>query len=262
MGEAMTSGAVKAAPRLANGIAVASGKGGVGKTWLSATLCQVLARQGKKVLLFDGDLGLANVDIQLGLAPERDLGGVLAGRYPLRDAVSRCKEGNFDVIAGRSGSGSLASVAPEPLMKLCVALIELSTHYDWVVLDLGAGIERTVRHLAAMARTCLVVATDEPTAMTDAYALIKLTRMHDPKADMRLVINMAQDRADGERTYGTLRKACESFLKVVPPLAGVIARDPKVREAIRHQVPLLVRHPSASAVEDVEAVARRATTSS
>ena len=112
MGEAMTSGAVKAAPRLANGIAVASGKGGVGKTWLSATLCQVLARQGKKVLLFDGDLGLANVDIQLGLAPERDLGGVLSGRYPLRDAVSHCKEGKFDVIAGRSGSGSLASVAP------------------------------------------------------------------------------------------------------------------------------------------------------
>ena len=257
MGQAVTSSAKPAAPRLAKGIAVASGKGGVGKTWLSVTLSQTLARQGHKVLLFDGDLGLANIDIQLGLAPEKDLGGVLAGRYALGEAASRCEAGGFDVLAGRSGSGSLASVPPERLIPLCASLLELSARYDWVVLDLGAGVERTVRHLAALARTCLVVATDEPTAMTDAYALIKLTRMHRPDADMRLVINMAQSRAEGERTYATLRKACDSFLKVAPPLAGVVLRDPKVREAIRHQVPLLVRHPGTQAAEDVEAVARR-----
>ncbi len=245
-------------PRLANGIAVASGKGGVGKTWLSVTLCQTLARQGRKVLLFDGDLGLANVDIQLGLAPEKDLGGVMAGRYSLREAVCRYEAGGFDVIAGRSGSGSLANIPPERLVAIGVALAELAPAYDWVVLDLGAGVERTVRQLAATARTCLVVATDEPTAMTDAYALIKLTRMHSPNVDLRLVINLAQSQSEGERTYATLRKACESFLKITPPLAGVVRRDPKVPDAIRRQVPLLVRHPNTEAAQDVEAVAMRA----
>lgn len=259
MGQVVTSAAKAAVPRLANGIAIASGKGGVGKTWLSVTLSQTLARQGQKVLLFDGDLGLANIDIQLGLAPEKDLGGVLGGRYAMRDAAGTYGQGGFDFIAGRSGSGSLASVPPERLKQICAGLVELSPRYDRVVLDLGAGIERTVRNLAAMARTCLVVATEEPTAMTDAYALVKLIRMHNPDVDLRLVINMAQSQADGERTYATLRKACESFLKVAPPLAGIIRRDPKVREAIRHQVPLLVRHPNAPAAEDVEGVARRAT---
>jgi flagellar biosynthesis protein FlhG len=257
MGDAVTTRSAQTAPRLANGIAVASGKGGVGKTWLSATLCQVLAKQGHRVLLFDGDLGLANVDIQLGLSPAKDLGGFLSGQYPLSEAVSRCGDGCFDVIAGRSGSGSLASLPAEALAKLGMALIEISSGYDWVILDLGAGVERTVRQLATLARTCLIVATDEPTAMTDAYAMIKLTRMHSPNADLRLVINMAQNRMEGERTYATLRKACESFLKMVPPLAGIIKRDPKVRDAIRHQVPLLVRHPRTPAVEDVETVARQ-----
>ena len=117
MVEAAVSGAAMNLPHLANGIAVASGKGGVGKTWLSVTLCQILARQGRNVLLFDGDLGLANVDIQLGLAPEKDLGGVLAGKYTLDQAISHCREGSFDVIAGRSGSG-IDSMASSPRPKI------------------------------------------------------------------------------------------------------------------------------------------------
>ncbi len=257
MVEAVKSDPAPNLPHLANGIAVASGKGGVGKTWLSVTLCQILARQGRNVLLFDGDLGLANVDIQLGLAPEKDLGGVLAGKYTLEQAISRCREGSFDVIAGRSGSGTLAGVPSQRLAQISAGLVKLSPKYDLVVLDLGAGVERTVRQFAAMARTCLVVTTDEPTAMTDAYAMIKLTRMNYPNADLRLVINMVQSKPDGERTYATLRKACQSFLKIAPPLAGIIKRDPKVRDAIQHQAPLLVRHPNATAALDVEAVVRR-----
>jgi len=126
-----------------------------------------------------------------------------------------------------------------------------------VVLDLGAGIEHTVRQLAARAGICLVITNDEPTSMTDAYAFIKLMLMQKPKADLRLVINMATSVHEGERTYATLRKACESFLKTVPPLAGIVRRDPKVKEAIRHQSALLVRHPNSEAAVDVEALARR-----
>ncbi len=240
-----------------NLIAIASGKGGVGKTWLSITLCHALARAGQRTLLFDGDLGLANVDIQLGLTPPNDLGGVLAGRHGLGEAVFAFEEGGFDIIAGRSGSGSLASLAPDRLAALSAELADLAPRYQRVVLDLGAGVERTVRQLAARAGTCLVISTDEPTSMTDAYAFIKLMLLQKPRADLRVVINMAASAHEGERTYTTLRKACESFLKTVPPLAGIIRRDAKIKEAIRHQSPLLVRHPSSEAAADVEALARR-----
>lgn len=238
-----------------NLIAVASGKGGVGKTWFSAALAHALASAGRKVLLFDGDLGLANVDIQLGLTPERDLGGVMAGSYPLAKAVTKAKPSHFEVIAGRSGSGSLASLPANKLLALSNDLAELAKHYDDVVLDLGAGIERTVRHMAQRAGICLVLTSDEPTALTDAYAFIKLAARQDATADLRIVVNMAGSKAEGERTYGTLRKACESFLKLTPPLAGVIPRDPKVKDSIRHQTPIAIRHPDAPAARAVEALA-------
>ena len=241
----------------ANMLAVASGKGGVGKTWLSVTLAQALARDGTRVLLFDGDLGLANVDIQLGLQPRNDLGGVLEGSYALKDAVATHAGGGFDVIAGRSGTGSLAHVPAGRLQQLMDDLAALALGYDRVILDLGAGLERTVRQLAGLARTKLIVATDEPTSLTDAYAFIKLAHMQEPGADLRIVVNMATSPAEGERTYATLLKACESFLKISPKLAGVIRRDGKVKDAIRHQTPILTRHPNSMAAADIEALARR-----
>lgn len=238
-----------------NLVAIASGKGGVGKTCLSISLAHALARRGERVLLFDGDLGLANVDVQLGLAPRFDLAGVLAGRYSMKEATTAYEEGGFDVIAGRSGSGSLAAIAPERLAQLCGQVLELASDYDRVLLDLGAGVERTVRYLAARAGTCLVVTTDEPTALTDAYAFIKLSVLQNPTADLRVVVNMAENRSEGERTYATLRRACENFLKMSPPLAGLIRRDTKVREAIRAQEPLLLRHQDSNAGRDLDALA-------
>src|SRR5688572_13751422 len=101
-----------------NVIAVASGKGGVGKTWFAITLSHALAKAGRKTLLFDGDLGLANVDIQLGLTPDRDLGGVITGRIGLAQAASRYEEGGFDIVAGRSGTGSLATLPAQRLAQL------------------------------------------------------------------------------------------------------------------------------------------------
>ena len=242
---------------VANMIAVASGKGGVGKTWLSIGLATAFALLGKKALLFDGDLGLANVDVQLGLVPQNDLGGVLQGRYALESAAQEVEGCGFSVIAGRSGSGSLAALEPQRLGRLTADLSQVAGRYDRVLLDLGAGVERTVRFLASRAETCLVVSNDEPTSMTDAYAFIKLMAMSNPGADLRVVVNQATDKAEGERTYATLRKACENFLKISPPLAGIVRRDPRVREAIRHQAPLLVRHPNTPAAQDIEEIARQ-----
>ncbi len=238
-------------------LAVASGKGGVGKTWFSITLAHALARRGQRPLLFDGDLGLANVDIQLGLMPSVDLAAVLAGRMTLDRAVCHYDAGCFDVLAGRSGSGRLATVQESRINALVDDLITLSGAYDRVILDLGAGVERTVRQLSRAASTCIVVTTNEPTALTDGYAFIKVLHKDRPDADIRIVVNAAASRSEGERTYATLLKACQSFLKMSPPLLGVIRRDPKVADAIRSQSSLLTRFPGCNAAEDVEAIANR-----
>jgi flagellar biosynthesis protein FlhG len=245
-----------------NLIAVASGKGGVGKTWFSITLVHALARAGRRALLFDADLGLANVDIQLGLMPPRDLGAVLAGRITLSQAVFDYEPGGFGIIAGRSGMGSLASLPANRLVELGRGLADLASDYDYVVMDLGAGLERTVRQFTAQAGICLVVTTDEPTALTDAYAFIKVTLIENPGSDLRLVVNLAANRREGERTFGTLRKACQGFLKFTPPLAGIVRRDSRVKDSIRNQTALLTRYPNGEAATDVEAIAMQIDTKS
>lgn len=245
-----------------NLIAVASGKGGVGKTWFSITLVHALARAGRRALLFDADLGLANVDIQLGLMPPRDLGAVLAGRITLKQAVFDYEPGGFGIIAGRSGMGSLASLPANRLVELGRGLADLASDYDYVVMDLGAGLERTVRQFTAQAGICLVVTTDEPTALTDAYAFIKVTLIENPGSDLRLVVNLAANRREGERTFGTLRKACQGFLKFTPPLAGIVRRDSRVKDSIRNQTALLTRYPNGEAAADVEAIAMQIDTKS
>jgi len=232
------------------------GMDGVGKTWFAITLAHALARQGRRTLLFDGDLGLANVDVQLGITPRRDLGAVIAGQLTLPEAASRFADGGFDVLAGRSGSGSLGTLPLARLAGLRNELHAMAQDYDWAVLDLGAGLERSVRVLALEARACLVVTTDEPTALTDAYAFIKVTRRDTLTDDIRVVVNMAASRSEGEKTYATVRRACREFLKFEPPLAGIIRRDDRVRDSIRRQTALLTRHPNADAAGDVEAIAR------
>ncbi|MDH5489122.1 MAG: MinD/ParA family protein [Rhodospirillaceae bacterium] len=239
-----------------NIVAIASGKGGVGKTWLAITLAHAITNKERKVLLFDGDLGLANLDIQLGLMPKQDLGSVVAGRLTLNQAVIPFPAGGFDIIAGRSGSGGLANVPPSRLQMLSEDLTLLAQAYDHIIIDLGAGVERTVRQLTANVGTVIVVATDEPTSLTDAYAFIKVTHMERPHLNIRIVINAANSNREGERTYNTLLKACEGFLKISPPLLGVIRRDDKVREAIKSQTPLLTRYPNSEAAQDVESIAK------
>jgi len=243
-------------PRAPNMIAVASGKGGVGKTLFSVSLTHSLARAGKKVLLFDGDLGLANVDVQLGLMPKRDLNDVIRGRLSLDKVVQRYEDGGFDIIAGRSGQASLSALPSQRLALLRDQLVDLAQSYDVVICDLGAGIDRTVRMFSASAAKTLLVTTDEPTSLTDAYAFIKLGNAAGMSKNVNIVVNMVSSVSEGEKTYKTLLKACENFLRLTPAMVGMVRSDPRVKETIRHQTPLFTRSPNTEAAQDIEKIAK------
>ncbi|MCB9978453.1 MAG: MinD/ParA family protein [Rhodospirillales bacterium] len=239
-----------------NILAVASGKGGVGKTWFSITLSHALARAGKRVLLFDGDLGLANVDVQLGLMPRRDLNDVIRGRLGLEKVIQRFDDGGFDIVAGRSGQASLSALPGQRLSLLRDQLLDVADSYDVVVCDLGAGVDRTVRMFSAAATRTLLITTDEPTSLTDAYAFIKLGSAAGMSRNVSIVVNMAPGVTEGEKTYRTLLRACENFLRLAPPMAGMIRLDPRVKDTIRHQTPILTRSPNTESAQDVERIAR------
>ena len=244
-----------AAPlRAENIIAVASGKGGVGKTWFSITLAHLFARAGRRTLLFDGDIGLANVDVQLGISPTVDLSSVFSGQRLMKDAITHYAKGNFDILAGRSGSTSMAGLGASRMQPAAEQLVALASQYDFVIIDLGAGIEQHVQVMSALASKVIVVLTDEPTSLTDAYAFIKLcvTRPNPPA--VHVVVNQAASHKEGESTYGAIKRATENFLKYTPPLLGVIRKDNKVKDSIRAQTSLIEKAPATTAATDVAAI--------
>lgn len=260
-------------------LAVASGKGGVGKTWFAITLAGALAEQGERVLLVDGDLGMANVDVQLGLTSGRDFGSVVSGQlsmdeaivhytnHPEQGATSGANAGAFDILAGRSGSATFASLSQLELKGFSMGLHALESTYDRVLVDLGAGVDQTVMTLSgvsdmssdAVSPMVVVLLTDEPTSLTDAYALIKLMALRGNTDNLRIVVNMADDVVSGKATYQSIQKACKNFLKLDPPLAGIIRRDTNVKECIRRQTSLLAGFPASPAAKDVALVAANLT---
>ncbi len=237
-----------------NIIAVASGKGGVGKTWFSITLAHLFARAGRRTLLFDGDIGLANVDVQLGLTTQYDLGSVFSGQRLMKDCVTHYEQGKFDILAGRSGSTSMASLGAARMQPAAEQLVALAAEYDYVIIDLGAGIEQHVQVMSALASKVIVVLTDEPTSLTDAYAFIKLCVTRENPPAIHVVVNQAASQKEGESTYAAINRATENFLKFSPQLLGVIRKDNKVKDSIRSQTSIIDKAPHTTAASDVATI--------
>jgi flagellar biosynthesis protein FlhG len=238
--------------------AVASGKGGVGKTWLSTMLSTAYGRAGQRTLLVDCDLGLANIDVQLGVRPQHDLASVIRGFHELNAAVTPIlggpgRNGGFDLIAGRSGTGELGATKLEEIARIAngLKLHNIAAHYDRIILDLAAGIDPGVLRFVRAADRLVLVTTEEPTALTDAYAMVKILRLQGSQIVPWVIVNMAENRLKGRKVFDQFALACNEYLGFKPKFAGAICRDPRVPDSIRAQTPLPVRHPQSQAYEDV-----------
>ena len=215
-----------------------------------------MAGFGRKVLLFDGDLGTANLDIQLGLSARHDLLSVIRRNRRLEDIITPYARGGFDVLVGRSGSGTLAGLPISEVFYLREQLRALAHHYDDILMDLGAGIDRTVQTLIGSSDHLLVVTNKEPTSLTDAYGLIKLIHRLRPLLPQHLIVNHATNTGAGESTYRSLFQTCKRFLNYAPAYGGCIRKDSKAVKAIQRQIPLLLLYPESTASLGVHQICR------
>jgi flagellar biosynthesis protein FlhG len=227
-----------------NVIAISSGKGGVGKTSVAVNLAVALAEAGQAVLLFDADLGLANVDVALGLKPERDISAVLAGHCSLADVIVPGPAGTR-IVPAASGVAQMASLNAVEQAGLVNAFSDLSGPLDTLLVDTGAGIDSAVLTFASACPEIIVVICDEPTSLTDAYALIKvLSRDHGVKR-FQVLANMVDNELQGRRLFEKLCTVADRYLDVHLGYLGQVPRDDYLRRAVRQQQPVMTAYPRA-----------------
>lgn len=235
-------------------IAITSGKGGVGKTNIAVNLAICLAGQGLRVTLVDLDMGLANADVLMNLQTRYNLSHVVAGVRTLAEITTPCP-GGIDFVPGGSGFEQLADLSAFEREQLAGALHALDFSTDIVVLDCGAGISRSVVTFAAQADCSIIVTTPEPTAMTDAYATIKVTRRAASEARLRLLVNQASGRAEARRVFDRVAGVAEKFLNCPIANAGYVLQDTHVPLAVRERMPFVLKFPRCTASACMAAVA-------
>jgi flagellar biosynthesis protein FlhG len=240
--------------RRARVFAIASGKGGVGKTNIAVNLAIRLARMGQRVVLVDADLGTANVDVVLNVRSSHDLSHVLRGERTV-DEVTVQVEDRLRLIVGASGLASVADLSAFDRQRIIEELGGLETQCDILLLDCGAGISSNVLAFAQAADELLVVTTPEPTALTDAYALIKVLSRAAHTPPVRLIVNQARSDAESRHVAERVGSVAERFLGLHLASAGALPDDAHVESAVRERVPFVIRYPRCPASTALTALA-------
>ncbi|NCO66349.1 MAG: hypothetical protein COW32_01770 [Candidatus Aquicultor secundus] len=235
-------------------IAISSGKGGVGKSNLVANLGIALAMRGKKVILLDADLGLANIDVLFGINPKYNLKNLVDGDKTMQEILVTGPH-SIKIVPGGSGIPELANLSDEQQQKLLESFVSLEREADITLIDTGAGIAKDIISFILAAREALIITTPEPTAITDAYGLIKVLTQRDPNVDIKIVVNMVSSEKEGQEIAGRIVMATRQFLnKRIEPV-GYIVSDPSVNMSVRKQQPFILGYPGARASKCIKQIA-------
>ncbi len=236
-------------------IAVTSGKGGVGKTSLVANLAIVLAGMGQRVVVFDADLGLANVEVLMGITPPSTLFDFLYGGRSLEDIMVPGPMG-VKLISGGAGFLELANLDKSPRQKLVDSLGELDREADIVLVDTGAGISKNVLGFVAAAGEVIVVVTPEPTSFTDAYSMIKVLSTYRIHNDVKLVVNQAMHKTEALETFSRMEKVVNRYLTINLHNLGWVIKDNSVSQAVKEQKPLCIYNPRSGPARSINQLAQ------
>ena len=236
-------------------ITLTSGKGGVGKSTISVNLGLTMAASGKRILLFDADLGLANINVLLGIVPKFNLYHVLKGHKTLEDIIIRTPEG-LDIIAGASGYSMLANLGDKERSNL-VSAFEKLEGYDIMLIDTGAGVSSNVVGFTLPADKVIVITTPEPTAITDAYGIIKSIILLSPEKNIKLLVNRATSSLEGKKVAERVINISSQFLNVKVESLGFIYDDENVGKSIRRQKPFYHLFPNSKASNCLNVISAR-----
>ena len=244
--------------RTAKVIAVTSGKGGVGKSSLTVNLAIQLSRLGKRVLIFDADFGLANIEIMLGIRPKYTLADLMYRGKTVRDVVTDGPE-DIGFISGGSGIHELANLTREQVFSLIRKLDDLDRVADVIIVDTGAGVNDTVLDFVAASEEILLVATPEPTSITDAYALMKLLNRkaaYQPnQAVVKMVANEVREEGEAAELFEKLGVVARKFLDIEVEFLGTVPYDRNMQRAVMRQAPISISHPSADCAKALKRIA-------
>ena len=238
-------------------VSIMSGKGGVGKTNISLNLAYALYQQGYSCMLMDCDMGLANLDVLLGITPEGNIQDALLGNAEMEEVLFKVEPKGFDVLPAASGVPELVELDRDALTVLLNRLNPVLQNYDYIFMDLGAGITEMVQSFAAMAALRVLVVTPEPTSLTDSYALIKVLASRFGIRDYMVLVNQVENKKEETQTFERLRAACQRFLGIEPQLLGSVRTDPKIVDAVRRQEPLMRWAAGSPAGVDLQGIAGR-----
>ena len=239
---------------MTSSISILSGKGGVGKSSLALNLSYALYLAGESILLMDCDMGLANMDVLLGIAPEGHIQDILLSQASPAELLVPLASTGFDLLPANSGMADFAEIGGEDAETLRSMINPLAVNYSFMVLDIGAGISPTVQTFAAMTAMRVLVITPEPTSLTDGYALMKVMANTHGINTFHILVNQAETAAEGKKTFSRLAAACKRFLGFEPEYLGTIRSDPSVPEAVRRQKPFMETKPNSQAATDCRTI--------